>query len=299
MKTILLIRCDNRNLVSVEYVQIHIKSRRQSRMSCSCPDHSQCHSSEFKMCLLGCLVSIGSFSLHFFLHFCHGAKKICEVFLQQAWCFVCVLEFQLRKKEKSNVQTQHVVGRNQNEVVLLNVNCYKSACVWGVWVTCLYSVLPPLKKTSLNSNVKLPASQTLYISKLVAPKFDLRYEQWKISLLLGFADSKRCGCMEKVTQVHILPTWWWKMVMENLGRIIRIRKKSTNKQTNPEETLQKNILPNGNATWWFTLVESVKNQQTNKSKVTFNYSIRALVLARTKRISPMVWLKYSFNVNGG
>ena len=147
------------------------------------------------MCLLGCLGSIGSFSLHFSLHFCHGAKKNMWSFSSASVMFcVCMWEFQLRKKEKSNVQTQHVVERTQNKVVLLNVNCYKSACVCGVCGSpvCILSFLH-WKKTSLNSNVMLPAAQILYISKLVAPKFDLRYEQQKNSLLLGFADSKRCG----------------------------------------------------------------------------------------------------------
>ena len=94
---------------------------------------------------------------------------------------VCMWEFQLRKKEKSNVQTQHVVERTQNKVVLLNVNCYKSACVCVGCVGHLFVFCPSSieKKTSLNSNVMLPAAQILYISKLVAPKFDLRYEQQK------------------------------------------------------------------------------------------------------------------------
>lgn len=38
------------------------------------------------------------------------------------------------------------------------------------------------------------------------------------------------ACLEKVTQVHILPTWWWKIMMIYLGRI----RKKVNKQTNPK-----------------------------------------------------------------
>lgn len=183
------------------------------------------------MCLLGCLGSIGSFSLHFFLHFCHGAKKICEVVLQQAWCFVCVLEFQFRKKEKSNVQAQHVVERTQNKVVLFNVNCYKSAYVWGVWVTCLYSVLPPLKKKHLWIAMWCFRPLKFFIFPNLWPPNSIwdmsnKKKSWSYLDLLTRNDA----CLEKVTQVHILPTWWWKIMMIYLGRI----RKKVNKQTNPK-----------------------------------------------------------------
>ena len=77
---------------------------------------------QFKTCLLGCLGYIWSFSLHFFLHFCHGAKK--------SWCFLCG-SFSWEKRTSQMHNTQHVVKRTQNNVALLwtAINVRLCVCV--------------------------------------------------------------------------------------------------------------------------------------------------------------------------
>lgn len=193
MKTILLIRCDNRNLVSVEYVQIH------SLIPASKQDE---------------LLMSWWFSMSF--------KRIQDVPSWMSWVYR-ILQSSLfssllpwRQKNMWSCSSASVMfcvcwsfssekRKSQMYKHNMSLNALKTKWSCSMWTVtkvrmcgvcgspvCILSFLH-WKKTSLNSNVMLPASQILYISKLVAPKFDLRYEQQKKILeLLGFADSKRC-----------------------------------------------------------------------------------------------------------